>query len=229
MANIQNNALTDNGRLLLSHMQMGAVFKPTRIVLGSGYMPAGKTARTMAAVQEPVITLTISKKERTNDGKAIIGGVYSNQEISTEWHFRELGVYAKAVYPAVGDEPKVETQEMLYSYGNAGDTAELMPAYGTGSLIERQIDVVVYVGNDAKVDLTLESAIYVTQEQLEIALQEAGGGLVVVPAGTSIPISERKEGFLYFIERSALALSVSPEIMVVFDEYVDDEEGGATT
>lgn len=229
MANFQNNALTDNGRLLLSHMQMGAVFTPTKIVLGSGYMPAGKTARTMAAVQEPVITLTISKKERTNDGKAIIGGVYSNQEISTEWHFRELGVYAKAVYPASGDEPAVETQEMLYSYGNAGDTAELMPAYGTGSLVERQIDVVVYVGNDAKVDLTLESAIYVTQEQLEIALQEAGGGLVVVPAGTSIPVSERKEGFLYFIERSALALSVSPEIMVVFDEYVDDEEGGATT
>lgn len=224
MANFQNNALTDNGRLLLSHMQMGAVFTPTKIVLGSGYMPAGKTARTMAAVQEPVITLTISKKERTNDGKAIIGGVYSNQEISTEWHFRELGVYAKAVYPASGDEPAVETQEMLYSYGNAGDTAELMPAYGTGSLVERQIDVVVYVGNDAKVDLTLESAIYVTQEQLEVALQEAGGGLVVVPQGTDIPIAERKEGFLYFIEREALSLSVSPEIMVVLDEY--NQDGG---
>ena len=103
MANFQNNALTDNGRLLLSHVQMGAVFKPTRIVLGSGYMPAGKTARTMTAVQTIVAELTINKKERTNDGKFVVGGVYSNQQISQQWYFRELGLYAKAVYPAEGD------------------------------------------------------------------------------------------------------------------------------
>lgn len=223
MANFQNNAITDNGRLLLSHVQMGAVFTPTKIVLGSGYMPAGKTARTMTAVQTAVATLTLNKKERTNDGKAVFGGVYSNQQITEQWAFRELALYAKAVY---ADGTTID--EVLYSYGNAGDAAESMPAYGSGSLVERQIDLVVYVGNDAQVNLTLESAIYVTQEQLEVALQESGGGLVVVPQGTSIPVSERKEGFLYFIERSALALSVTPEIMVVFDEYVDDG-GGATT
>lgn len=162
MANFQNNAITDNGRTLLSHVQMGAVFTPTKIVLGSGYMPAGKTARTMTAVQTAVATLTISKKERTNDGKFIVGGVYSNQQITEQWYFRELGLYAKAVY-----SDGTEVAEMLYSYGNAGDTAELMPAYGTGSLVERQIDIVVYIGNDAQVDLTLESEIYITQQQLQ--------------------------------------------------------------
>lgn len=220
MANFQNNAITDNGRLLLSHMQMGAVFKPTRLVLGSGYMPAGKTARTMTAVQTIVAELTISKKERTNDGKFIVGGVYSNQQIAQQWYFRELALYAEAEYP---DGTKVA--EVLYSYGNAGDTAELMPAYSSGSLVERQIDLVVYVGNDAQVDLTLESAIYVTQEQLNIALQDAGGGLVVIPKGEDIPIAERKEGFLYFVVRDSLSLSVTPEIRVVFDDYI--EEGGA--
>lgn len=167
MANFQNNAITDNGRTLLSHVQMGAVFTPTKIVLGSGYMPAGKTPRTMTAVQSAVATLSLSKKERTNDGKFIVGGVYSNQQITEQWYFRELGLYAKAVYPAEGDQPEVEVPEVLYSYGNAGDTAELMPAYGTGTLVERQIDIVVYIGNDAQVDLTLESSVYITQQQLQ--------------------------------------------------------------
>lgn len=229
MANFQNNAITDNGRLLLSHVQMGAVFTPTKIVLGSGYMPAGKTARTMTAVQTTVATLTINKKERSNDGKVVIGGVYSNQEVQQPWYFRELGVYATAKYP---DGRVVD--EVLYSYGNAGDTAELMPAYGTGSLVERQIDVVVYIGNDAQVDLTIESAVYVTQQQVQVivqdtiqeVIQDVGGGLVVVPKGTDIPIAERKEGFLYFIERDSLSLSVSPEIKVVLDEYNQDNQDG---
>lgn len=167
MANFQNNAITDNGRALLSHVQMGAVFTPTKIVLGSGYMPAGKTPRTMTAVQSAVATLSLSKKERTNDGKFIVGGVYSNQQITEQWYFRELGLYAKAVYPAEGGQPEVEVPEVLYSYGNAGDTAELMPAYGTGTLVERQIDIVIYIGNDAQVDLTLESSIYISMTQLQ--------------------------------------------------------------
>lgn len=97
MAKFQNNAITDNGRALLSHVQMGAVFTPTKIVLGSGYIPPGKTARTMTEVASPVKELPITKKQRTNDAKAIFGGVYSNQDITQDWYFRELALYAKAV------------------------------------------------------------------------------------------------------------------------------------
>lgn len=168
MANFQNNAITDVGRSLLSHVQMGAVFTPTKIVVGSGYMPPGKTARTMTAVATPVKELSINKKQRTNDSKAIFGGVYSNQDISQDWYFRELALYAKAVYT-----DGVEIAECLYSYGNAGDQADLMPAYTTGQPVERQMDLVVYVGNDAKVDLTIESGVYLTQEQAAKMIAEA--------------------------------------------------------
>ena len=72
MANFQNNAITDSGRALLSHVQMGAVvLRRQKFVVGSGYMPPGKTARTMTDVVTPVKNLTINKKQRTNDGKAI--------------------------------------------------------------------------------------------------------------------------------------------------------------
>ena len=35
-------------------------------------------------------------------------------------------------------------------------------------------------------------------EALRKAIENAGGGLVVIPAGSDIPIGQRKEGFLYF-------------------------------
>ena len=144
MAIFQND-ITEAGRALHSHVQVGAVFTPTRIVIGSGYIPSGKTAKTMTDVVAVVRNLDIIKKERFNDGKAIFGGVYSNQEITENWYFRELALYAKAVY-ADG----TEIPECLYSYGNAGDTADLMPAYSTGQPVERQMDIITWVGADRK-------------------------------------------------------------------------------
>ena len=37
-----------------------------------------------------------------------------------------------------------------------------------------------------------------SQEQLEEALKDAGGGLVIIPPGEDIPVEQRKPGFLYF-------------------------------
>lgn len=161
MANFQNNAITDSGRNLLSHVQMGAVFTPTKIVLGSGYLSGGTTPRTATAVVTPVKTLTINKKKRANDGTVTIGGMYSNRDVSEDFYFRELALYAKAVY---GDGREIA--EVLYSYGNAGDAAELMPAYSSGQPVERQMDLVVYIGNDSKVNLAIESGVYITVDQL---------------------------------------------------------------
>ena len=158
MAVFRNNAITDAGRSLLSHVQMGAVFTPTKIVLGSGYIPAGQTARSMTDVVSVVANLNVSKIER-NNAQAIFGGVYSNQEIADDWDFRELALYAKAVYAS-----GVEVEECLYSYGNAGDDAERMPAYAIGQPVERSIDLLVYIGQDSIVNLTIESGIYATRK-----------------------------------------------------------------
>lgn len=213
MGAFSNNAITDNGRVLLSHVQMGAVFTPTKIVMGSGNLPSGTTVRTITDIVTPEQTLTISKKKRGNDGTVVIGGVYSNQSVTSGFYFRELGLYAKAVYP---DGREVE--EVLYSYGNAGSTADYMPAYTSGQPVEREIDLVIYIGNDTDVDLTVDSGVYVTVQQLEEALKDAGGGLVVIEQGQDIPIAERKDGFLYFKVADVQALSVTPEIAVIFDE-----------
>ena len=163
MGVFSNNAITDGGRVLLSYVEMGAIFTPTKIVMGSGTLPAGTTVRTIKDVVAPVKTLTIGKKKRGNDGTVTIGGVYSNQDVTADFYFRELALYARAD----NQDGSVAAEECLYSYGNAGSTADLMPAYSSGQPVERQIDLVIYVGNDSNVDLTIASGMAMTVEMGE--------------------------------------------------------------
>lgn len=218
MANFSNNAITDVGKMMLADIQAGAVFTPTRIVMGSGYLPSGTTVQSITNVVTPVKSLTINKKKSTPDGKCIFGGVYSNADITTAFYFRELALYARAVYYNSDGSIQKQGDEVLYSYGNAGANADLMPAYSTSTVVERQIDIVSWVGNNAKIDLTIESGVYVTREQMDEALKDAGGGLVVIPEGEDIPVEQRKEGFLYFRVSKEHTITVNPEMTLKFGE-----------
>lgn len=171
MGTFANNAITDVGKMLLADVQAGAVFTPTRIVMGSGSMSGGATAEGMTDVITPVKSLAINKKKRTPDGKCVFGGVYNNEEVTEPFYFRELALYAKAVYLNADGSVKSEGAETLYSYGNAGATADYMPAYSTSAVVEKQIDLVTWVGNDAQVDLTIESGLYITREQAVLNME----------------------------------------------------------
>lgn len=171
MSAFYDNNITDAGRLLLAEIQSGAKFVPTKIVIGSGYMPQGKTTRTMTDVAEVVKELSLNKIQKTSDGSVIFGASFSNEDILEPFYYRELGLYVKGVYYNAEGEPSNETEEVLYSYGNAGDNAELIPAYSEGSITERQLDLIVYIGNDTEVVVNIESGMYVTMpvftEQIE--------------------------------------------------------------
>lgn len=139
-----DNSLTKKGALLISKkLASGEPIKFTKIVLGDGYMPEGQTPAGMTAVVSPVVEVPISKAALTEDGYAVIGGRYSNEtqeDPGFEW--RELGLYAT--------DP--DDGEILYSYGNSGEPAEFIPPSSSTTLVEKLIDIVTYVGNDAKVD-----------------------------------------------------------------------------
>lgn len=167
-----NNAITDRGRILLADAQSGAIFEATRIVMGSGNMPSSATARSMTAVVAPVVELAINKIERTGDGKVIYGGVYTNETITEAFYFREFALYARVKYPATGEAAERYSDEVLYSYGNAGTSAELMPAYSSNTFVERQMDLVTWVGNDTEITLEISSNLYLTPDNIELYLSE---------------------------------------------------------
>lgn len=155
MAVFISNAITDRGRILLGEAQVGATLEATRIVMGSGYIPSGSTAATMTAVVAPVIELAINKKKRAGDGTVTFGGAFSNETITEAFYFREFALFARVQY-ADG----TYSDEALYSYGNAGGNADLIPAYSTSTVVEKQMDLVVWVGNETQVNLTVGSGLY---------------------------------------------------------------------
>lgn len=182
MGNFSNLAITNVGRVLLADVQAGAVLIPTRIVIGSGDMPAGKNAKSMTAVVAPVKDLEVNKRKRHADGYVTFGGVYSNADILTAFYFRELALFCRAEYRDVSGNVVQTVDECLLCYGNSGNSADYMPAYSTNTVVEKQIDVTSWIGNDAVVDLSIASGVYVTQEQLVEAM--ASIDLSITDAGT---------------------------------------------
>lgn len=168
MAAFYNNTITNAGRILQTHIQSGAAFTPTRIVMGSGEVPAGKTVKTMTDVAALEQEIEVTVKQR-NEGSEYVeyGGTFSNEDVTTPFYFRELALFAKAVY-----EDGTETDEYLYSYGNNGADAELIPAYSTSTVVERVLNLIVYVGNEAAVDLTVTTGLYVTKTEYDTKMEE---------------------------------------------------------
>ena len=197
MGNFSNFAITDKGRILFSDVQAGAVLVPTKIVIGSGTMASGTTPAMMTAVVSPVKELIINKRERTPDGKAVFGGMYSNRDVATSFYYRELALFCKAEYRDANGTVTRTLDEVLYAYGNSGISADLMPAYDTNAVVEKQIDVLVWVGNDATVELTIESGILVTQEQL---------AATIAAIDTSIPDSSTGRKYKFGIENGVVYL-----------------------
>ena len=164
--------ITDVGRMLLLKIQSGAaIFDATKLVIGSGSMPTGATVASMTAVVTPVKELNITKKKQTNDGKAIFGGVYTNIDITSAFYFREFALYARPMYVAE-DGSTTYGDEVLYVYGNAGETADLMPAYSTSTVIEKELDMIVWVGNEATVNLEIAGGVYITRAEVEELILE---------------------------------------------------------
>lgn len=174
-----SNSITDRGRILLGDAQVGAVFEATRIVMGSGHIPSGFTAATMTNVVAPVIELGINKKKRAGDGTVTFGGVYSNENITEAFYFREFALFARVQY-ADG----TYSDEVLYSYGNAGNNADLMPAYSTSAIVEKQMDLVTWVGNETQVNLTIESGMYIPINE-----KGAPGGVAMLDENGSADLS----------------------------------------
>lgn len=159
MAVFIDQDITNAGLLLLAKAQAGAELTFTKIVIGSGYLPSGTTPRTIEAVVEPITTLDIVKKEVNDDRTATIGGVFTNKEITQEFYYRELALFAHD--PDLG--------EILYCYGNAGETAELIPAHGSATLVEKLVDIVTIIGNAQTVNAFMASGAYASIESVQKA------------------------------------------------------------
>ncbi len=159
----QNDTTTAGEALIAEAIAEGGVFTPTRIVIGSGDLPAGTQPSDMTALVSQKASCVINKTSKTEgESTAIVGAAFTNENVTEGFYFKEIGIYAKVTY-----DDDTESEEVLYSYGNAGDQGDYIAAYSQDTLVEFQIDIAIYVGSEANIDLSLKSDVYVSMEDYE--------------------------------------------------------------
>ena len=149
-------AFTNRGQALQAKAQTGEQLNFTKIAVGDGVL-SGQSIEDLAGLINQIKSITLNKFKTLPRGKAVVGGVLSNQDIVTGFYWRELGLFAQD--PELG--------EILYCYGNAGDLAEFIPSPGGAEILEKQIDIVTIIGNASNVSATIEdSLVYATNQDL---------------------------------------------------------------
>jgi hypothetical protein len=141
--------LTNKGRALQAKVQAGAALHFNRIGIGDGNLASQSISDLNALIAEKK-SLAITKLKTQSGGKAIVGGVLSNQGVAVGFYFREIGVFAQD--PNDG--------EILYCYANSGAGAEYIPATGGPDIVEKNIDIITLTANAANVTADVASGIY---------------------------------------------------------------------
>lgn len=155
--------LTNKGRNLQAKAQTGVELKYSRIGIGDGQL-AGQSIPTLTKLISEKKSLPLTKLKLQGQGKAVVGTVLSNQEVTTGFYFRELGIYAQ--------DP--DEGEILYGYGNSGANAEYIPPAGGADIIEKSIDVIVIVGQAQNVTAVIDSSlVWATHDDVSKALTDA--------------------------------------------------------
>ena len=153
-----NNTITAAGVFAAAKALSGQTITFTKIALGSGRLSEGQDISKVEAVLEPKATVDVVRKSVQSANTAVVGGVFTNGDTEDPgFWFRELGLYAED--PDLG--------EILYCYGNAGDFAEYIPAAGGQTVIEKNIDILTYVGNAANVRIYIAPDAYPTKADFD--------------------------------------------------------------
>lgn len=168
---------TNKGRNLQAKAEAGAQLKFTRMGVGDGQL-GGQSIPSLNKLIHETMSLPITRLKPQLPAQAIVGAVLSNQDVTTGFFFRELGIFAQ--------DP--DEGEILYAYGNAGSGAEYIPPAGTADIIEKTIDMIVTFGQVQNVSAVINSSlIFATPDDVETALEEAKQYTDTAVAGVKVP------------------------------------------
>ncbi|WP_409176671.1 phage tail protein [Brevibacillus fortis] len=140
--------LTNKGRNLIAKAQTGIELKYTRFGIGDGEL-GGQSIVDLNALISQKQSLGIAKLKLQPGGKAVVGTVISNKDITTGFYFREVGLFAQD--PVEG--------EILFCYANCGPTAEYIPVGGGPDVLEKTFDIIAIFGNAQNVSAVLDSSL----------------------------------------------------------------------
>lgn len=154
--------ITKQGALLAAKTLQGKKIEFDHAEIGSGNLSGNAVDKTSLTTK--VLECPIQKIKITQDTQAKVSFVFKNTDAKNAFYFREIGLFA------IDPDTKAK---VLYAYTNAGTTAEYINN-SIAEKIEKHITINVIVDNASNVTITLDSSeIYVTEKDLEKALQNA--------------------------------------------------------
>ena len=137
------------GRTDGQHGNAGEKLTFTRFGVGDGKLGLNEDARDKTALTNELFAVDIAEFVDNKDGTITVAGVFTSDQVEQDFTYREVGLYA-----TVGDN----VTPVLMAYGNAGDSAEYIPAWTDGesgaegaTFIEKKIKIQIIVGNTAKI------------------------------------------------------------------------------
>jgi hypothetical protein len=173
-------SFTKKGTDLQTKGLTGSQINFTRLAVGDGSL-TGQAIQDLAALVHEVKSIPITTLKNTNDGKATIGGVLTNQGLSTGFYWRELGLFAQD--PVLG--------EILYCYGNAAALAEYISAGGGADILEKQINIVAIIGNATNISATINNSLVYASPQDVASLQAKIDGLIKITISDTSPVNTK--------------------------------------
>ena len=131
--------MTNAGLNIFAQSQLGAVVKFTKIMIGDGEL-TGQDPAELTDLINPLETLGIYSGEviKASGGNSAVKIGAIVEQASTGYFFREIGLYA--IDPA-------SNQEVLYAYGNKGNSANYIPANTSPVVVEESATIIAAIGN----------------------------------------------------------------------------------
>lgn len=204
------SVVTDIGaQKLAAIVAGGGKLTLTKAAVGSGRTDGDRAAMT-ALVKEETAEILIGDMEVTTTGGSTVMRLpvqVTNKGQTAPLPIREVGMYGQDT----GGEYLFAT-----AWLNGADTDNILPPPETPDTADtvhiHDVGVIVTNQEAAAIEVKMGLGGMATAEQLEAEIQarvaadatlqeeinNARGGLVIIPHGEDIPVEQRKEGFLYF-------------------------------
>ena len=162
--------LTNSGKSLLMRAIAGEQITFTRFKVGSGTLPAGRSIADLTDLISTKVTFPVSNVDDTQSGFISIAGEFSSDDVTADFVWRELGIFAKGE----------DNTEVLYAYSNDGSNASTIRKINSSVQTKQTVTMILAVGEAANISVD-----YTPQEVPQTVLAISCGTVSSLPKTVS--------------------------------------------
>lgn len=202
--------ITELGQRLLVRALGGEQITFTRFEIGNGEETEINFAE-LTALVNPIMEFGVKNIDKSQKGYARIEGMFDSTYITSDFRWRELGLYCKGE----------DGVEVLFAYANDGSNAGMLKANATDIVTEHTVAIIVAVGDAKNVTAILsESALYAPKAEFDAHIADKSNphNVTAEQLGLgSVPnVATNDQTPTYTIPSAASELSSGEKLSVAF-------------